>query len=51
VWLSSDRRLVSDIPPVLTPAERAAENGHGVHPAGSLGGGSLGSGPLGGEQF
>jgi len=38
VWLSSDRRIVSDIPPVLTPAERAAENGHGVHPAGSLGG-------------
>jgi cell division protease FtsH len=38
VWLSSDRRLVSDIPPVLTPAERAAENGHGTHPAGSLGG-------------
>ncbi len=28
VWLSSDRRSVSDIPPVLTPAERAAANGH-----------------------
>jgi cell division protease FtsH len=27
-WLSSDRRAVSDIPPVLTPAERAAANGH-----------------------
>jgi cell division protease FtsH len=30
VWLSSDRRSVSDIPPVLTPAERAAANGHGA---------------------
>ncbi len=30
VWLSSDRRGVSDIPPVLTPAERAASNGHGA---------------------
>jgi len=29
VWLSSDRRAVSDIPPVLSPAERAASNGHG----------------------
>ncbi len=29
VWLSSSRRTVSDIPPVLTPAERAALNGHG----------------------
>jgi cell division protease FtsH len=37
IWLSSDRRLVSDIPPVLTPAERAAENGHSAHPAGALG--------------
>jgi cell division protease FtsH len=27
-WLSSDRRTVSDIPPVLSPAERAAANGH-----------------------
>jgi cell division protease FtsH len=27
-WLSSERRGVSDIPPVLTPAERAAANGH-----------------------
>ena len=50
VWLSSDRRNVSDIPPVLTPAERAAENGHGNRPASSLGGGILG-GPLGGESF
>jgi cell division protease FtsH len=31
VWLSSDRRLVSDIPPVLTPAEQAAQNGHVTH--------------------
>ncbi len=30
VWLSSDRRSVSDIPPVPTPAERAAANGHGA---------------------
>jgi cell division protease FtsH len=37
VWLSSDRRLVSDIPPVLTPAERSAENGHAVRPAGAFG--------------
>ena len=28
VWLSSDRRSVSDIPPVLTPGERAVSNGH-----------------------
>jgi len=28
VWLSSDRRLVSDAPPVLTKGERAALNGH-----------------------
>jgi cell division protease FtsH len=37
VWMSSDRRAVSDIPPVLTPAERAAANGNGTHaaPAGS----------------
>ncbi|HET9658195.1 MAG TPA: ATP-dependent zinc metalloprotease FtsH, partial [Kineosporiaceae bacterium] len=32
VWMSSDRRAVSDIPPVLTPAERAAANGNGSHP-------------------
>ncbi len=29
VWLSSDRRTVSQVPPVLTPAERAVDNGHG----------------------
>jgi cell division protease FtsH len=28
VWLSSERRAVSDIPPVLSPAERAKANGH-----------------------
>jgi cell division protease FtsH len=39
VWLSSDRRLVSDIPPVLTPTERAAQNGHATHPAPSFGAG------------
>jgi cell division protease FtsH len=31
VWLSSERRAVSDIPPVATPAERAAQNGNGTH--------------------
>ena len=33
VWLSSDRRTVSAIPPVLTPAERTAANGHAGHRA------------------
>ncbi|MFC5997451.1 ATP-dependent zinc metalloprotease FtsH [Quadrisphaera sp. GCM10027208] len=34
VWLSSDRRHVSDQPPVLTPAEQAARvNGNGARPA------------------
>jgi cell division protease FtsH len=28
IWLSSERRYVSDRPPVLSPAERAASNGH-----------------------
>jgi cell division protease FtsH len=28
IWLSSERRIVSDIPPVLSPAERASQNGH-----------------------
>jgi cell division protease FtsH len=37
VWLSSDRRIVSDIPPVLTPAERAAQNGHATHPPSAFG--------------
>jgi cell division protease FtsH len=37
VWLSSDRRSVSDIPPVLTPAERAAANGHAGAGAGASG--------------
>ncbi len=27
VWLSSEERAVSDVPPVLTPAERAEQNG------------------------
>jgi cell division protease FtsH len=36
IWLSSDRRLVSDIPPVLTPAERSADNGHAARPTGVL---------------
>ena len=36
VWLSSDRRHVSDQPPVLSPAEQAAQangNGNGARPA------------------
>jgi cell division protease FtsH len=32
VWLSSDQRAVSDRPPVLTPAEKASQNGHPVIP-------------------
>jgi cell division protease FtsH len=32
VWLSSEQRAVSDRPPVLTPAEKAAQNGHAVIP-------------------
>jgi cell division protease FtsH len=28
IWLSSERRLVSDIPPVLSPTERTSQNGH-----------------------
>ena len=28
-WLSSETRFLSDQPPVLTPAERAAQNGSG----------------------
>src|SRR3954462_9596505 len=37
VWLSSERRSVSDIPPVLSPAERAAANGHGATAVNGLG--------------
>jgi cell division protease FtsH len=37
IWLSSDRRLVSDIPPVLTPTERAAANGHASQPTVGIG--------------
>jgi cell division protease FtsH len=29
VWLSSDRRLVSEVPPVSSPAARSAANGNG----------------------
>ncbi|GIG23053.1 ATP-dependent zinc metalloprotease FtsH [Cellulomonas chitinilytica] len=32
VWLSSDQRNVSERPPVLTPGEKAAMNGHEVIP-------------------
>lgn len=31
-WLSSETRFLSDQPPVLTPAERAAQNGNGQGP-------------------
>jgi cell division protease FtsH len=41
IWLSSDRRLVSDIPPVLTPTERAEQNGHETRPASAFGGEQL----------
>ena len=34
VWLSSARRVVSDVPPVLTPTERSADNGHATAPRG-----------------
>jgi len=34
-WLSSEHRLLSDKPPVLTPAEQAALNGSGA-PAGAV---------------
>src|SRR5690242_1257 len=35
-WLSSETRFLSDQPPVLTPAEKAAQNGsHGLESAGS----------------
>jgi cell division protease FtsH len=39
IWLSSERRPISELPPVLTPAEKARMNGHAVpqpeeeHPA------------------
>ncbi|MET0788381.1 MAG: ATP-dependent zinc metalloprotease FtsH, partial [Cellulomonas sp.] len=32
VWLSSEQRAVSDRPPVMTPAEKAALNGHPIIP-------------------
>ena len=32
VWLSSEQRAVSDRPPVMTPAEKAAQNGHPIIP-------------------
>ena len=32
VWLSSEQRAVSDRPPIQTPAEAAAQNGHAVVP-------------------
>ncbi len=34
-WLSSEHRLLSDVPPVLTPAERAALNGSAGAPPGA----------------
>ena len=32
VWLSSEQRAVSDRPPVMTPAELTAQNGHPIIP-------------------
>ena len=52
VWLSSERRSVSDIPPVLSPAERAAANGHANgHANGSGGGLPGGTGSVPGQSF
>ncbi len=48
VWLSSDQRAVSNVPPVLTPAERAAANGHSAG-IGSAGVSDLSGGPEAGE--
>jgi cell division protease FtsH len=43
LWLSSDRRAPSDIPPVASPVERAGANGHGPSvPAGPAGPAELG---------
>jgi cell division protease FtsH len=39
IWLSSDRRTVSDIPPVLSPAERASANGRATTAAANGSGG------------
>jgi cell division protease FtsH len=36
IWLSSERRLVSDIPPVLSPTERTAQNGHATTVTGDV---------------
>lgn len=46
-WLSNERRLLSDKPPVLTPAEEAALAGGGTVPTGPLGGTPS---PAGGER-
>jgi cell division protease FtsH len=58
VWLSSERRPISDLPPVMTPAEKAARmNGHAVpqpeeeHPPSAIvevpEGGHVDPGPIG----
>ena len=44
VWLSSNSRTVSQIPPVLTPAERASANGHAPRTTQSTSVGSVGTG-------
>jgi cell division protease FtsH len=46
IWLSSERRLVSDIPPVLSPTERASQNGHATA---AVNGTSAGHGPVDGD--
>jgi len=43
IWLSSERRLVSDIPPVQSPGERASQNGHAPTVAINGGNGSNGT--------
>ena len=50
VWLSSDRRVVSDIPPVLSPGERARVNGNGANGANGHVASSSGAASGGGSQ-
>ena len=51
VWLSSEDRSVSDIPPVVSPAERAGSNGHGSNGYGPGATVPGGSGSVPGQSF
>ena len=51
VWLSSEDRSVSDIPPVVSPAERAGSNGHGSNGFGPGATVPGGSGSVPGQSF